>query len=200
MTSSRRSKVMGVLIMLTVGTFLPSGLGAATSLGLSTRLLSTNDLAGGWHASRLPVANGECDVVPSVDELTGKTGVGVAFARFGGSQVAAEYLVNATRIYTAFEDADNFLSLHYCGYDNGSGGAGSSSLATEINVPLYGDWSIGELVTVRRDGVRSQIGFVLARKSHRLLIVAYENRGSLQRNVLDGLAQRAYRKMIATPS
>jgi hypothetical protein len=66
-----------------------------------------------------------------------------------------------------------------------------------MQVPLYGDWSVGTWVENFTSGTRWDLGYILIRKNHYLLIVAYENKGKLNLGALERFSVQALTKLTA---
>jgi hypothetical protein len=123
--------------------------------------------------------------------------VAVGFDQHSNGSLLIEYLARIQDKYSLSEHALSQLMGRSC--SEGSNGMTTYSSKDEgiMQVPTYGDWSVGTWVENFASARRSDLGYILIRKNHYLLIVAYENKGKLNLGALERFSVQALTKMTA---
>jgi len=199
--SARRWSMVGVVLVVALATIAitVSQVTRSTPASLRSLLLKTSDLPGGWNIkpAKTP-APYPCTSPDTVSTLLGRSGVGVTFERSGGSPILFEYLTKSASTINAFGNAYKPIMTFGSCADNAHGRHVDSSTNEGIfYARSYGDWSILSKVTNVVGGIESQLGYLLVRKGHYMMIVGYENKGSLDKLSLENFTKRALVKLNA---
>lgn len=196
----RKCVILGVTALLLSALPTESGASTTTSISKSLQglLLKTHDLPPGWTSEPFPPRYGQhCTTPESVTALVGLKGVGSAFGQRGREPFLVEYLAQSAKRFAPFESALSKLETFGSCSSTSNGRVLYSSTNDGIfQVPTYGDWSLGTRVHNVVRGVRSELGYILIRKYPYLLIVGYENTGSLNVRELDKFASKALAKLL----
>jgi hypothetical protein len=197
----RRWSIIGVVLAVVVAAtaLTVSQVARSTPASLRSLLLKTSDLPGGWNIkSATTPAPYLCTSPDTVSSLLGPSGVGVTFERSGGSPILFEYLTRSTSAVNAFENAYKpIMTFGHCA-DTANGHLVDSSTNDGVfYARSYGDWSILSKVTNVVKGVESQLGYLLVRQGHYMMIMGYENKGSLDKSSLENFTKRALVKLNA---
>ena len=197
----RRWSIVGVIAAAVVAAIAltVAQVSHSTPASLHSLLLKTSDLPGGWnikHATtRAPYRGTSPETVSS---LLGSNGVGVTFERSGGSPILFAYLTRSASVVDAFENAYKpIMTFGSCTGTAYGKLVDSSANDGVFSATSYGDWSIASKVTNVVHGVKSQLGYLLVRKGNYLMIMGYENKGSLDKLSLENLTQLALAKLNA---
>ena len=197
----RRWSIIGVVLAVAVAAvaLTVSQVSRSSPASLRSLLLKTSDLPGGWNIkpAKTP-APYRCTSPDTVSSLLGPSGVGVTFKRSGGSPIFFEYLTRSASAVNAFENAYKpIMTFGHC-EDTAYGHLVDSSTNDGVFYARpYGDWSILSKFTNVVKGVESQLGYLLVRKDHYLMIMGYENKGSLNKSSLENFTKRALVKLNA---
>jgi len=196
----RKAAIVGVAALSLSALPLESGatVSASVSRSLQGLLLTTHDLPPGWTQEHFPSLYGQhCTTPKSVTELVGPKGVGSIFARRGGEPLLVEYLAQSSNRFAPLESAISKLgTFASCSLSSNGRVLYSSTNDGVFQVPFYGDWSLGTRVHNVVRGRRSELGYLLIRKYPYLLIVAYENTGSLNVPEINSFASKALAKLL----
>jgi hypothetical protein len=196
----RRWSIIGVVLAVAAAAIALtiSQVSRSTPASLRTLLLRTSDLPGGWHTKPATTpAPYRCTSPDTVSSLLGPSGVGITFERSGGSPILFEYLTRSASAVNAFENALKPIMLFGCA-DSANGRLVDSSKNDGVfYARSYGDWSILTKNTNVVTGVEFQLGYLLVRKGHYVMIMGYENKGSLDKSSLENFTKRALVKLNA---
>ena len=197
----RRWSMVGVVLVVAVAAtvFTVSQVSRSTPASLRSLLLKTSDLPGGWNIkpAKTP-APYPCTSPDTVSSLMGPSGVGVTFERSGGSPILFEYLTRSASTINAFGNAYKPIMTFGSCADTANGRQVDSSTNDGVfYARSYGDWSILSKVTNVVKGIESQLGYFLVRKGHYMMIVGYENKGSLDKSSIENFTKRALVKLNA---
>ena len=195
----RRWSMVGVVLAVAVAAIAltVSQVSRSTPASLPSLLLKTSDLPGGWNIKNATTpAPYLCTSPDTASSLLGPSGVGVSFERSGGSPILFEYLTRSASAVNAFENAYRpIMTFASCGDTAYGKQVDSSTNDGVFSARSYGDWSILSKVTNVVKGVESQLGYLLVRQGHYLMIMGYENKGSLDKSSLENFTKRALVKL-----
>ena len=128
----------------------------------------------------------------------GPSGVGVTYERSGGSPILFEYLTRSASTINAFGNAYKPIMTFGSCADTANGRQVDSS--TNDGVFYARSWrleaSLSKVTNIVK-GIESQLGYFLVRKGHYMMIVGYENKGSLDKLSLENFTKRALVKLNA---
>ena len=197
----RRWSMVGAVLALAMAatTFAVTRASHSAPPSLPSLLLKASNLPGGWREKHVTTpAPYPCTSPRTVSSLLGSTGVGVTFEQSGGSPVLFEYLTRTPSAQNAFERAlEPIMTFGSCSDTAFGKVVDSSTNDGTLNARTYGDWSDLSKVTNVVKGVESQLGYLLVRRGHYLLIMGYENRGQLDQSSLESFTKQALVKLNA---
>jgi hypothetical protein len=162
-------------------------------------LLTIPDFPNGWTVSSQVSETGSlypCTAVKSQSHLLGSNAVGIAFTQRTERSWSFEYLAYRKAILTAFENASTKVGYLDSCREEGYGVVIDASVNTGlIETRTFGDWSLllGVANVVR--GTKYQVGYMLVRKGKYMLVIGYDNVGSLNVNALENLTTEALAKI-----
>jgi hypothetical protein len=169
---------------------------------LRLMLLTKVDYSRGWHATK-PIqqfgGGSGCPEVESEKQLLGTNAVEVFFHRPNSDAFSFEYLAYRRSTVDAFVKAITPIMTFASCAEKANGRVVDSSVSNgTIVTRTYGTWSTANLVTNTFHGTKSQLGYMFVRKSGFLLVIGYDNRGSLDLRDLEGLTRKAVSKIAST--
>jgi len=164
-------------------------------------LLTRADYSAGWNISTSTQASkmySSCAGVDSEKQLLGSRGVSIFFIQRGDGTLSFEYLAYRRATINAFEKAIAPIMTFGSCRDETNGHVVDSSVGDGTIVTRnYGDWSTANLITSTIHGRKYQLGYMFVRKARFLMIIGYENPGSLHLMDLESLAQKAVSRIAS---
>jgi hypothetical protein len=172
-----------------------SGTAQASTNVLRSHLLTVRELPKGWELNSLPPTVAACTMVMPASMLVAPGGVAVGFDQHANGSLLVEYLAKIQDKYSLMEHALSQLTGRSCSESSNGITTNTSKDEGIMPVPLYGDWSVGTWVENFTSGTRWNLGYILIRKNHCLLVVAYENKGKLNLRALERFSVQALTKL-----
>ena len=162
-------------------------------------LLTIADSPKGWTV-RAPISDTgllyPCTAVKSQSQLLGSNAVNIAFTQRTERSWSFEYLSYRKAILTAFENASKKVGYGDSCRDEGNGVVIDASVNTGmIETRTFGDWSLLMRVANVVRCIKYQVGYLFVRKGKYMLVIGYENVGSLNVNALENLTTEALAKI-----
>ena len=171
---------------------------------LRPKLLTKAEYPTGWNVTgsiRQFDGGSNCTGVESKKQLLGSDAVQVFLRNRDNSAFSFEYLANRRATVDAFEKAITPVMTFASCKDTAYGRIVDSAVQVgTIQTPNYGDWSTANLITNTFHGKRSQLGYMFVRKSRFLIVIGYENKGSLDLGELESLTREAVSRVDRLPS
>ncbi len=164
-------------------------------------LITRADYPAGWNvttSTRGSELDSTCAGVESEKQLLGSRGVSIFFTQQGDRTLSFEYLAYRRATIKAFEKAITPVMTFGSCRDETYGHVVDSSVGDGTIVTRnYGDWSTANLITSTIHGRKYQLGYMFVRKAGFLMIIGYENPGSLHLMDLEGLTQKAVSRITS---
>jgi|GEM_PF-5046728 len=164
-------------------------------------LLTSADFPKRWTV-RAPISGSNvpypCTGLRSVEQMLGRSAVGIAFTQPSERSLAFEYLAYRTDIVAAFENATSPIMTFASCHDSKNGHVVDASVSDgTIVTQTFGDWSLLWRDTNVVHGTKYQVGYMFVREGRSLMVIGYENEGPLNVKALEHLTREALAKIAA---